>query len=236
MHEVYVATDTPCRYPEQVVVAEDPPAVCMVRGRHVDRPAGRAEVMVTAHGGDVGKGVAESAGLPSKSGRMARPPMEKPENIAAQAGTSAVPAKPTPLQSTIKRLTLPVAPNANSAQLQAELELERQKLLQEAVDVARARQELEISLREYNKAHGLNSTAVDNPRRVGEVRNRGRNLNAEIARDGRAMPAVSASYVLALKPKYSTPVKNLRAAEAAAEELPNLTGEALRLQQLRVKE
>lgn len=99
--------------------------------------------------------------------------------------------------------------------------------------MARARQELEISLREYNKAHGLNSTAVDNPSQVGEVRNRGRNLNAEIARDGRAMPAVSASYVLALKPKYSTPVKNLK---AAAEELPNLTGEALRLQQLRVKE
>lgn len=97
-----------------------------------------------------------------------------------------------------------MASNANPAQLQAELELERQKLLKEAIDVACARQELDISLHEYNKAHGLNSTALTNPSRVGEVRNRGRNLNAEIARDGRGVPAASASFASALRPKYNT--------------------------------
>lgn len=114
--------------------------------------------------------------------------------------------------------------------------MERQKLLKEAVDAAHARQKLDISHREYNKAHGLSSTALTNPNRVGEVHNRGKNWNAEMARDGRSVPAVSASFASALKPKCNIPVKNLRAVEAAAEELPNLSGEALRQQQLRVKE
>ena len=69
-----------------------------------------------------------------------------------------------------------------------------------------------------------------------EVRTRGRDLNAEIARDGRAKSGRTASYVSADKPRYSTPAKNLRAAEAAAAELPGLSGEARRKQQDRVNE
>ncbi|XP_024310616.1 uncharacterized protein LOC104584890 isoform X3 [Brachypodium distachyon] len=217
-------------------MADNPPAVRTVRAQHAYCPANHVEVKVTAHGADTGKDAAGGGVAPTKSGRTAKLPLEKPEDIAAQAGTSALPPKPTQIQASIERLTTPVASNVNPVQLQAELELERQKLLKEAVDVANARQQLDISLREYNKARGLSSTALTNLSRVGEIRTRGKNLNAGIAREGRGAPTVSASFASALKPKYNTPVKNLRAAEAAAEELPNFTGEALRQQQLRVKE
>lgn len=93
MHEVYVTIDSPCRYLEQVVVAKDSTTVCTVRGQHVDCPADRVEVMVTAHGVDAGKGVAESGAVPSKSGRTEKFPLEKPDNVVAQAGTSALPPK-----------------------------------------------------------------------------------------------------------------------------------------------
>jgi hypothetical protein len=57
-----------------------------------------------------------------------------------------------------------------------------------------------------------------------------------MGRDGRSKSVVSASFVSADKPKYNTPAKNLRAAQAAAAELPSLSGEALRKQQARVNE
>ena len=47
---------------------------------------------------------------------------------------------------------------------------------------------------------------------------------------------MSGSYTSTLAPKYDTPAKNMRAALAAAEELPNLTGDALLKQQARVTE
>ena len=72
--------------------------------------------------------------------------------------------------------------------------------------------------------------------RINEVRARGRDLNAEIDRDGRARSARTASHMSAEKPRYSTPGKNLRAAEAAAAELPGLSGDARLKQQDRVNE
>ena len=101
--------------------------------------------------------------------------------------------------------------------------------------MARVRREFDIVLLEYNSAHGF--TPVANPlSRIDEVRARGRDLNAEIARDGRAKSSRTASHVSADRPKYSTPGKNLRAAEAAAAELPNLSGDARSRQQDRVNE
>jgi hypothetical protein len=47
---------------------------------------------------------------------------------------------------------------------------------------------------------------------------------------------MSATYVLAEWPKYCTPAKNLRTAEAAADELLHLSGEALQKQKDRVRE
>ena len=54
--EVYVATEVVCKYPEQVLVAEDPPAVCAARGRRSARPGSCAEVMMTGTAGGAGKG------------------------------------------------------------------------------------------------------------------------------------------------------------------------------------
>ena len=52
----YVATEVVCKYPEQVLVAEDPPAVCAARGRRSARPGSCAEVMMTGTAADAGKG------------------------------------------------------------------------------------------------------------------------------------------------------------------------------------
>jgi hypothetical protein len=88
----------------------------------------------------------------------------------------------------------PVVATADLAMTQDELEAQRQQILQEANEIIHARQELDITFREYNIAHGF--TLVNNePGRVGDVRNRGRNLNKELNRL-----------------KYSTLAKNLRAA------------------------
>ena len=76
-HEVFVATNSVCRFPEHVVTAADPPAVCAARGRHNDCPAGSVEVMMA--GGNAAKDVAEGAGAPTKSTRTGRPPLERPE-------------------------------------------------------------------------------------------------------------------------------------------------------------
>jgi hypothetical protein len=88
--------------------------------------------------------------------------------------------------------------------------------------------------REYDAAHGF--TPITNQRsRVEEVKIRGRDLNAEIERDNKSRNRSAASYVWARdKPKYITPVKNLRAVIAVAKELPALSGEALLQQQARL--
>ncbi|KAK1606273.1 hypothetical protein QYE76_029946 [Lolium multiflorum] len=89
---------------------------------------------------------------------------------------------------------------------------------------------MEITQREYNRAHGL-TPAGDNPSRAGQIRRRGGALGAEIARDGAESPAPSAE-----QPVYNTPDKNMLAAEAAAEELHRLEGAELRRQTERVTE
>ena len=115
---------------------------------------------------------------------MGRPPLEKPENYTAPAGTSSVPVVPSPLQDAIEKLATPVASSAGAALTQAELEVQRKNILLEAREVARVRQEFDISMREYNSAHGF--TPVANPvSHIDEVRARGRDLNAEMAREGR---------------------------------------------------
>ena len=70
-----------------------------------------------------------------------------------------MPVTPSPLQDTIEKLATPVAPSADAALAQAELEEQRKNILQEALEVARVRQEFDISLREYNKAHGFTLVA-----------------------------------------------------------------------------
>ena len=54
--EIYVATEFVCKYPEQVLVAEDPPAVFAARGRCITRPGSCAEIMMTGTAGGAGRG------------------------------------------------------------------------------------------------------------------------------------------------------------------------------------
>jgi hypothetical protein len=45
-HEVYVGTERVCRYPEQVLVASDPPSHLLAHAGHSARPVESAEVMM----------------------------------------------------------------------------------------------------------------------------------------------------------------------------------------------
>jgi hypothetical protein len=45
-HEVYVGTERVCRYPEQVLVAADPPSHLLAHAGHSARPVESAEIMM----------------------------------------------------------------------------------------------------------------------------------------------------------------------------------------------
>jgi len=228
-HQVYVAVRAAPVYPEKVHVAADPPAMRgAARGRLTASPVSSAEVLMTAPGADAGGGGAGKLGMPAKATRSRGPPLERTENLAGGAGTTADPATPTVLQAAIDRLKAPVDADAGIALTQAQLQEQRQDILQEAIEVAKVRQEFDITLREYNRAHGFTPVSVERPSRIEELRARGRNLNADIDRAGGENIVMSASYISAARPTYSTPAKNLRAAQAAAAELSSLTGDALR--------
>jgi hypothetical protein len=96
-----VGTERVRRYPEQVLVAADPPSHSLVHGRHSTRPADSVEVMMTAPAtrevDASGKGASTDVPPPvtENQKRKARQPLEKPENLV---GTSNVPARPKPVQ------------------------------------------------------------------------------------------------------------------------------------------
>ncbi|KAK1666788.1 hypothetical protein QYE76_054947 [Lolium multiflorum] len=124
----------------------------------------------------------------------------------------------------------PLTTGGDPTTVEADLEAHRQLLLKQTEELAAAKRQMEITQREYNRAHGL-TPGGDEPSRAGHIRRRGRDLGAEIARDGAPSPAPSAEL-----PVYNTPDKNMRAAQAAAEELNRLQGEELRRQTKRVTE
>ena len=74
--------------------------------------------------------------------------------------------------------------------------------------MAEVRREFGITVREYNQAHVFTPVAA-RPSRVEDVRKRGKNLNAEIARDGRSSSSKTPSTLSVKKPKYSSPAKTL---------------------------
>jgi hypothetical protein len=92
------------------------------------------------------------------------------------------------------------------------------------------RERFNRQLREYEAAQGF-TPVVTRPSRIEEVRTRGRDLNNELGKDGRARTHSATSTV----PKmiYSSPVKNLRAAAKVAKDMSSLSSEALREQQAR---
>lgn len=123
-------------------------------------------------------------------------------------------------------LATPIAPNADATATQAELEAQRQTLLTGAADIARAQQELNLTLREYNAAHGFASVSA-NPARVAATRLRGRTLDKDLRREVLSGKTMSVSLGPAEKPKYSSPDKTLKAAKAAVEACESLSGDAL---------
>jgi hypothetical protein len=133
-HRIYVGTVLARRYPTKVLVAPDPPRPAAARGSRTDRTAGSVELMM-AGATDAAKGAAGEEAAPTRSRHQAKHPLERDENIA---GTSNVPPVATPLQAAMDVLSTPIAPNADAAATQAELEAQRQTLLNGAADIARA--------------------------------------------------------------------------------------------------
>ena len=146
---VYVATEVVCKYPERVHVAEDPPSVRAIRGQRIDRPADCAEVMVTLQV-PAGLGVLEDPEDPDTSPRPARSarfPLEREPNRVDVTEPS-----DRALQATIERLGMLFMVDGDTEQARAQLEEHRKTVIREAEEVARAKREYELILREYNAA------------------------------------------------------------------------------------
>jgi hypothetical protein len=95
-------------------------------------------------------------------------------------------------------------PNVDAAATQAELEAQQLMLLNGTADIVRAQQELNITLREYNDAHGFASVSA-NPARVVAAQLRGRNLDKDLRREIHSVKSMSVSLSHAEKLKYSSP-------------------------------
>jgi hypothetical protein len=97
--------------------------------------------------------------------------------------------------------------------------------------VQSARKEFNRELCEFDAAHGF-TPVVNQHSWMHDVRSRGKDLNAKIYRDGRSRSSqTSTSHMSTRRPKYSLPLKNLRATTAEGGELSLLSGEALLRQQ-----
>ncbi|KAK1653716.1 hypothetical protein QYE76_071521 [Lolium multiflorum] len=166
-----------------------------------------------------------------KSTRVRGPELERTNKDAGASGSGPrAPAPPSRLDEVRAKLSSPLTAGADPSSIEKDLETHRQLLLMQAEELSAAKRQMEITQREYNRAHGF-TPAGDNPSRAGHIRRRGGGLGAEIARDGAESPAPSME-----PPVYNTPDKNMRAAQAAAEELSRLQGEELRRQTKRVTE
>jgi hypothetical protein len=180
-----------------------------------------------------GKGAAAATDVPpekERAKRSARPPLERAENLA---DTSGVPARGQSLIPIINRLLEPVQSGDDPEQAKEVLEGMCQALVDEALAMQQEPERFNRQLREYEAAQGF-TPVVTRPSRIEEVRTRGRDLNSELDKGGRARTHSATSTM----PKviYSSPVKNLRAAAEVAKELSSLSGEALREQQARLNQ
>jgi hypothetical protein len=151
-------------------------------------------------------------------------------NGGASASGPKPPPPPSRLDEARAKLSTPLTHGADPATIEADLEAHRVLLLKQAEEVAATKRQLEITRREYDRAHGF-TLAGNNPSRAGMIRRRGGGLGAEIDRDGAESPAASMEL-----PVHNTPKKNMRVAEAIAEELSSLEGEELRRQTRRITE
>ncbi|KAK1595175.1 hypothetical protein QYE76_026953 [Lolium multiflorum] len=207
--DVHVATVAPPRLPARSCARANPSS----RSRRLTTtgPCVMQEVMAT--GDDAG----------DKSTRVRGPELERTNRDAGASGSGPkAPAPPSRLDEVRAKLSSPLTAGGDPATIEKDLEAHRQLLLRQAEELAAAKRQLEINRREYDRANGF-TPGGDNPSRAGQIHRRGGGLGAEIARDGAESPAPSTE-----QPVYNTPDKNMRAAQAAAEELNRLEGEELR--------
>ena len=92
--------------------------------------------------------------------------------------------------------------------------------------LASTQRRLNVTIREYNTVHGF-EPARGITDKLTEIRRKGGDLNG--AKEPLERPNI-------VQPEYNCPVQNMKAAEAAAAELPHLQGEELRQQVRRVQE
>jgi hypothetical protein len=159
--------------------------------------------------------------------RSARPPLERPpppEQVLP-------PLEREVLDVAIMDLRAPLDLTADPAKISEDLERMRRNLLKEAVDIEDTHRRVHSMIQEYNTAHGF-TLARDGPSRVGQVRQQGRELGAEL---NQASPSAKLPPIIT-KPTYSTPMKNLRAACYITSELGGLQGEDLREKQAQIQE
>jgi hypothetical protein len=135
------------------------------------------------------------------------------------------------LDAAITDLRAPLDISADPVKASEDLERTRLNLLKEAVDIDDTRRRVLSTINEYNVAHGF-TPAGDGPSQAGQVRQRGRELGAEL---NRAAPSAKLPPIIS-KPTYSTPTKNLHAARYITSELDGLQGEDLREKQARIQE
>ena len=155
---------------------------------------------------------------PGAHARSSKPPLEKGVTANVEASTSQAQPRPPPYEALIEELPVPVTTGVDTHLAEAELEQRRKDLLEQARELSEQKRQFDITLREYNTAHDF-TPARDAPSRITEVRRRGRDLRAEIDRDARSSSNKEPSHMMAEKPKYSSPAKTLRAADAARAEL-----------------
>ena len=114
-----------------------------------------------------------------------------------------------PLEDVLEKLDRSVAIGANVELTIAELEAERLRLQKEARLVVESRQAFDRDLREYNAANGITdgfTPVVANPHKKAELRNRGKDLNDEMARAARSSSSRSTNRKSGTgEPVYSSP-------------------------------
>jgi hypothetical protein len=134
--------------------------------------------------------------------RSARPPLERPPPQEQDLP----PPERDVLDAAIMDLHAPLNLTTDPVKLSEDLEWTHRNLLKEAIGIEDTRRHVLSTLHEYSTTHGF-TPAGYGPSRVGQVRQRGRELGAEM---NQAAPSAKLPPVIA-KPTYSTPTKNLRA-------------------------
>ncbi|KAK1681506.1 hypothetical protein QYE76_042354 [Lolium multiflorum] len=206
--DVYDATVAPPRYPRQILRCASPPPGAGA-SLSTASPCVMQEVM--ASGDDAG----------DKTTRVRGPQLERTAAAGASGSGPKAPAPPSRLDEVRAKLSSPLTAGADPSAIEADLETHRQLLLKQAEELSAQAPDgdhparVQPRSRPHARRRQPKPSRPDSPRR--------RRLGAEIARDGAESPAPSAE-----QPVYNTPDKNMRAAQAAAEELNRLEGEELR--------